>query len=131
MLNGTIKISSVSCNKEEDFVEITLLDNNSRLEVITIKMSFEQFSLASIGNRQVKCDYEINQSNKIGKIKESKFIYIDYPISNSYASIDKQKEEVSEIVKQYEYDGWKGSIDSAFNTRQMGGKFKILMERYV
>lgn len=83
-INGNISFGFVTSNRNENWIEITITDDDAKVFVLQAKMSMEDFTLATIGrmsHTKLK-ECEVNTKN-VGKMRESKLL--EFPMPNEMA----------------------------------------------
>lgn len=109
-----ITISRVSYNKGDDYISISVEERESCLEIIDIKISFEDFGKAITGLSMQPCKAKLNTNPNINKTREHKIEIVDFL---KYPVYDINENQFSKCVKSIEVDGWKASYASFKNTR--------------
>lgn len=82
--DGKITISKI--NTPEGYImEVSLMDNNSRIEFARAKLSMEQFAEAITGLGHVPCEIKYRDLENVGKKKEKKPLIFPIPEDNRYS----------------------------------------------
>ena len=101
-LKGRMRISRISSNVEDDYINITVTDDISGIQFFSAKISAADYA-DLITNREPECQYDLRGLENVGKTKESKYEDVFIPDSGH-----KTVKEVAEnAVREYEKDGWK------------------------
>lgn len=129
-LDGLVTISKPN-GDGIDYVEIELKDANNRIELLTIRISYEQFTHLILGLAGRDCTYEIRGKSFIGMKRENKTITVD--ISGlPYMTTD---EQYLERLNPHEIDGWQGSLSDIKNHKNhihdKNGKSQLAKVKFV
>lgn len=111
-LKGNIRISRVSSNTREDYVEISIQDKLSGITFVEVELSFNAFAEAVL-NMGADCLMEVRGLKNVGKkcIQESFAFHVE--LSGRYQDREKQAyEQGSKIVPE----GW--ILSSYFGSRE-------------
>lgn len=126
-LKGNLSITRPHYSDGTKLIHINLTDESSGCQVVEIRLSPEQFAEVLVGSSQRGCEFDFNDSGVIGKIREYKEEIVPRP--KKY----KDKEEVAEILKPFEIDGWKGHKEDVTNSHLWVGTGNVMVgfHRYV
>ncbi len=126
-LKGNLSITRPHCSDGTKLIYINLTDESSGCEVVEIRISPEQFAEVIVGSSQRDCEFDFNSGGVIGKVHEYKQEIVPKP--KKY----KDKEEIAEILKPFEVDGWKGSTSDITNRHKSVGtdNVRVGFHRYV
>jgi hypothetical protein len=120
-LKGNISLSRTSSNVEEmhNKVHITLEDELSSAQVVSIWMELKEFAMMITGLSSITCTFEFNDGGVVGMKREYKIVEIEvpndwYPRLNKDMALSKPW-EVSDLLAPYEVDGWKARREDMFN----------------
>jgi hypothetical protein len=100
-LAGKLSISRVTSNKEPNFVEITVVDAEASVEAISVKVSIETFANALFGSGYQDCEFEFNDSGRVGTIHEHKEELVPIPDYGNRPEGWQKK-----ALAPFEVDGW-------------------------
>jgi hypothetical protein len=110
-IKGEITITSPSGNAE--YVSITIDDKESRLEILEVKISYEEFTRALMHHAFRPCDLTVNVTDKIGKKMEH--IKFEFEMPKIEYSFGERKEIAKKTVKEQCPEGW--YPDMEFNSQ--------------
>lgn len=71
MIPGKLTISRVHSNREPDYIEVRLCDDDAAIEVATAKLSLAHFAAAVTGLGHVDCEIETRGMEHVGKKLET------------------------------------------------------------
>jgi len=103
MYKGSVSMSRTRGN-DYDKVHITLTDESSGCQVMEAYLPLEEFAKAITGQGYVNCDFEIYNTEVIGKKREVKTEAVPVPENERLS----EKSEKAELLKPFEVDGWVG-----------------------
>lgn len=117
VLKGRISIGrSYGGAREDEPVSIRVEDQLSGLEVISIRMTLEDFATALMGQGFIPCTFDYNDTKRIGMHREVKTelvkfnCYRDRPSrqvnASNYAEVE--EEYLRSKLAPFEVDGWSG-----------------------
>ena len=127
--NVNVIISLERSNTEDDYFSISVQDEISRVHVIEVKLSLEDFSRA-IASQGVKATARYGCLAKIGLRHEVKTETV--PIDRDW-NYNQWGPGLMENVKPFEVDGWVASIDEHCNHHYLckGDKYRVSFHRWV
>lgn len=108
---GFITISRILSNREDDTISITVIDAVSRCEFVEILVSVEDFGFAITGRSEVDCKVEFREKAPLGKRRETKVELIPEP-----KEYKEKPEEYVPLLAPFEVEGWKGQVDTLYNS---------------
>lgn len=124
-LRGNLSITQPQ-GAEHEYVSIKLGDENAGVKAVSIIVSLEDFARALAG-RMVKCEFEFNDSRKVGKNRETKTELVDRP-----SSFTTTLDELRHHLEPFEVNGWQGSLADLINDRRaQGDKQLVTFERWI
>ncbi len=117
-LKGSVTITRVRSNQEDDFIEVRLEDKRSGITFATAKMTLADFALAVTSLGFVKCDLEVYGLDRVGMVRENKTEQVFVP-----QTYHRDRELAQKAISKFEVDGWSGRVEDAMNThRRVHGK---------
>jgi hypothetical protein len=128
-LAGKITISRTRVNVNDDApLRIEVVDEDSRVRAIEIRMSLSNFAEAVLGMGYVDCVFEFNDTGNVGKLREHKTELVPWK-DHEYANRDKAARKA---VSEFEVDGWTGyDRDYLNHHNRTGNKVRVTFERWV
>lgn len=117
-LIGQLTISRPQCSNGEKYIQISLLDKDSFLQAVEIRIPLDSFAEALTGLGASKCKFDFNSSGYIGKKHETKNEVIKVH-SVAYAGKEIRRKAIIDGLRPYEVDGWVGSIEDAENPNRI------------
>jgi len=133
-LKGTVTITRVNSNMEEDLIAIEIVDSNSRSNIARVTMSMENFAKAvtGFGYQEVTIEQLIDDEgfSNIGKTRETKTVWIKKPEEFLW-DVD-MSVYVRKVLDEMnaETDGWK-LWDDGVRSQQNENLHRVIMVRYV
>lgn len=124
-MRGRISIS----RNNNGIIKIEIADKKSSIVFLKADMDMRDFAAAVTGLSYQDCEFELVQSNNIGKRLEVKQIMVDCP-----AWGDAFYKEITKIVKPYEIDGWEASEYDLKNCNPhniVDKKYKVTFRRFI
>lgn len=109
-MNG--KISITRFQGDESGIAIEVQDCLSRIQVIRIKLTPEQFGNAVSGLSYQDCDFNLGSVELVGMKIEHKTELV--PFSGYHATLESKKA----AAKPFEIDGWKARLDDIGNSHK-------------
>jgi len=127
-LQGTLRVSRVHSNIEDDFIDFELIDEASRLIVCNVKMSIAEYGDLISGSSNVPCEIQLFDTSRVGMQHEHKTEIIPRP-----KNLSSSDEELRAHVKPWETDGWVASIRDIKNHHLWVGKdgMRVGFDRWV
>jgi len=127
VLPGKITISKTSCNLEDDYISISIVDESSHVQFVDVKMSLLDFANAITGLAFNSCDFELRHPELVGMKRESKSELLPRP-KFGCSVVDLQR-----ILDPFEVDGWFGSFYDMKNHHNWVGDNQVSVgfTRYV
>lgn len=124
-MRGELSISRTG----NQYIEITVQDDLSRVEFLRVRMGLAEFAKAITGLGNVECEFDW-YPKFVGMRHEVKVLSI--PVQNFSAA----EEERKEILAPYEVDGWMARADDLGNHHNMrrvadGYLCSVTFSRYV
>ena len=110
--DGKITISSVGMRCDQSFIQITIEDKDSAVQLLKVEMDMASFARALTGLAYVPMKYEPGAFQKIGKKMEHKTEEVHIPSVATDAATDAG---IVAALTEFEVDGWKGSPKDARN----------------
>ena len=123
-------------------VTIRLEDESSRLPVVEISMTLEDFGKSLLGLTHRACLFQVPEAlDKIGLFLQVKTEVINWPYAkpSSYPCTEKEKygmrmavSRLSELCQPFCQDGWQPDVKGAFGVQQLqAGKLEVTFRRYL
>lgn len=125
-MNGKITITRNSNDK----IHITISDSDSAVTFFDGHMELEDFASAVTGLSRCPIEFRLMGTEKVGMKLENKTIRIPYPYDWTLGK--PFMEDMRELVKPYEVDGWKATdIESMNHHKYSNQKYAVSFRRYV
>lgn len=117
-MNGKITIGKVTCcgEPQNNYVSITIEDELSSIEFVTVKMDTKSFGEALLGLGHVPVEFELRGTNKIGKKLEHKTIEV---MITHKGELSPREGDIDIAVSKHEVDGWYGNRDDCKNFHKL------------
>lgn len=137
-INGLLTISKRHSNVTGDSIHIVMRDEASGCEAFDVELSLFDFANAITGLACVHCTANFNNSGVIGLRAERKEELVYIP-PGAYGGKDRAK-NASACLKQFEKDGWVGSVSDATNHHRIvrgvekgkpGQTYRVGFHRYL
>jgi hypothetical protein len=127
--NVNVRISLTRSNINDDYFSISVQDELSRVHVIDVKLSLEDFARA-IAACSVQGTARYGSLDRIGFRHEVKRELV--PIDRDWG-YNQWNTELKKSVKPFEIDGWIATIDSHCNHHYLCGrdKYEVHFHRWV
>jgi len=97
-LDGLLRISRISSNKEDDFVRIEIVDDISGTVVIHADVSLPEFAKTLFGSERLNTKFTLRSSN-VGRKSENKTEMVKMPLG-SYT-----EKRADKALAKFEVDG--------------------------
>lgn len=114
-----IRISAPTSNTRDDnWVELTVVCESSGCEFARIEMSMDDFTLATVGSREVIGKAELRLHAPIGKVREHKTELVPrlkHGLLTKNLSVSK---EARNAVAPFEVDGWCANVADLDNSHR-------------
>lgn len=129
-LKGSLSIGRVRSNVDDGYVSLTLHDESSGTEFVTVRISPESFAEALLGLSFVECQFDL-RAERVGKIYEHKEEIVSF--DGGYAAPGLPRENAAApVLAPFEVDGWKGRVDDLFNShRRTKDGYRVTFTRYI
>ena len=131
-MDAKLTIGRRSSNTEDDYINISIKDKKSSVNIIELKVLLKEMmsALTGYGYRPVEIEYllDSNQLQKVGKKLETKYIFID-----KLEIYEKERKEtrIKDIINSLkEAIGWE-LFDDGCRSQQPTDKHKVIMRRWV
>jgi hypothetical protein len=113
-----------------DEVKIEIEDNTSSTRVLDLRMNFENFAKAMLGQSSMPAEGSL-YSGPTGYKLEVKTENVT-SLASLYTKDQDRKSTAKDYLKEYEVDGWRASYDDLFNHHRMhGGTTSVGFYRWV
>lgn len=107
-IEGSIQISSPSGMMWDDYISITIRDENAVQEFIEVRIKYEDFTKA-IMNRPSPIEFKVRGLDKVGKVRISERLDFEIP-----KDLDKWRDEgmieLHSLAKEAAGEGWEPSL---------------------
>lgn len=138
-LPAKITISRPSFSDGTRLIEISVIDEKSSCEAISISLGYVEFAQALTGLGHVPCEMIFNDSGIIGKKWEHKNVAVTIQGLSSSETREERDAAILRCLAEHEIDGWKARVQDAHNhhnivkgSRRDGSyDVRVLFERYV
>ena len=110
---GQVTISRIS--GDTDWIEIRIIENNSRVEFVTARLSFEGFAKALTGLGNSPAELELINLSELGRRAENKEEFLK---CDGHSESSRHK-----AVRKTEVDGWEsraGDVDNHHRIKASG-----------
>lgn len=115
LLAGHITISKPH-GGDEQFIEIDIADENSKLHFITIRVGLLDFTEALFGLAHQPMKFTLKGIENVGKVKAKKTEIVDIPKSFGKTHNRTDRIEIARIAcKPFEVDGWVADLTNIVN----------------
>jgi len=104
-LKGQISISRVF--GDESYIQIEIIDKNSRAHFLEIRMDFEEFAKCLTGQSHIDMEFTPRGLYVVGKIKEQKELKFEIPESINFLH---HKDYAEKHAQTFADDGWTASL---------------------
>ena len=138
-LPGKLTISAPMNSNMEEKIDITLEDEGSHVECVTIHISYAELTAALVGHASQSCQVEYRGLELVGKKREHKTEVVG-PIPDRLlkAKDGKRSPELEAIFAPFEVDGWMGRTTDAYNhynwcgpRGEDGQSYRVNFVRYI
>lgn len=131
ILNAKISIGMTHGGINEDApIRIAIQDKASRMRILSLQMTKEDFTEAALGSREVDCVVEMSDSPVIGMHLQHKEERI--PLSKVPSAYGNRHKAAAEAVRPFEVDGWRGCEDDYCNPhRHVSGTARVEFTRWI
>lgn len=102
-LEGQLSISRPSWGDGRKFIQITVKDCGSRVNFLTVEISYEDFTECLTGMSNVSCSLETHSLQHVGKIKEQDVLEFKMPSQGG------GKDEARRELPKHTPEGWVAS----------------------
>lgn len=106
---GKLGISRVTCSDGNDYMNITITDNESHIQIVDVEVDIVEFANAITGQSYRDCEFELRGVANVGKKREQKSQKIKIPRAD-YTNKQWRK-DMAEAAAPFEIDGWKAQIE--------------------
>lgn len=130
-LKGGITISRPRGNMEQDYIEISVIDNLSGTQCVTVRIGLATFAEALTGLGHADCEFNF-RPELVGMRRENKNEVV--PCDHlPYAKEGLPRENLAApLLAPFEVDGWKGRVDDLFNQHNRTKEgYRVTFVRYV
>jgi hypothetical protein len=103
-LKGRLSIGRYLNSDDEESIHIELVDENSHIQFLEIKMDHEAFANA-IFSLQANVSFELRFAENVGKTRERKEVVLELPTSYGYTDEERSKAQ-KDAYTPHEVDGW-------------------------
>ena len=130
-MKGKITLGRYASNYEDiNPIRFQLEDDKSGVLFLDVKMTLKDFALMITGLGYIDCEFELKNSELVGKTREHKTENI--VVRDAW---DITEEEKLEALKPFEVDGWIGSKYDISNhnniVKGLSNTYKVGFTRYV
>jgi hypothetical protein len=119
-IKGTLTISRPTYGSGEEYVEIEIVDESSRVQFLRIKIDYADFTRALTGQSFIPVIFEGRHLDKVGLKKETKPLVFPVP------SFMSGKDYAKENCQKFADEGW--TADGYYNSQ--GSLKKVDEEKY-
>lgn len=108
---GFITISRPSFGSDKEIISIKIGDSASHKQFVEVEIGLREFALVLTGQGHVTCQFELNNVELVGKIREHKTEMV--PLPESYYGMS--GEALACLLAPFETNGWKGCLSDLKN----------------
>jgi len=101
-LKGSLSIAKFM---NQDEVQITVTDESSTCQAISVSLDLLSFAKALMGQGCIPCSYDPNESGVLGKKREFKTLEVSIPNCPNRMAL---RLKMKDALQPHEVDGWKG-----------------------
>lgn len=119
-LQGSFGVS----RRSDGVITITVRDEESSTEFLTIQCTPEDFANGLTGRHGTPCLLDVNRVDRLGKTLETKEVYLEAPAADYlYTSWKRLPMSIMDkILAEHEVDGWRVETQGSWNN--MHKRFK-------
>lgn len=124
-----IRVSNASGGRLENYMHLSIQDERSRVVFLSVDLSYSEFGEIIAGHGKI-VDVEYRDLDKIGMKAELKHEIVTVP---EFGVWNLSEEQLKELVKDYEVDGWVADYDDLRNHHRSVGptKRRVTFRRHV
>ncbi len=101
-LEGLLTISRPQGSQQGEVISIEVKDERAGCRVVRVTIGLAEFAECLTGHAFVKCALEVDDTGRVGKIRENKTEIIP-PLGNTYS---RDEDLITEALAPFEVDGW-------------------------
>lgn len=114
-MDGQITISRPSSYGDEEYVEISVVDESSRVEFVEIRVKLADFARCVTGMGHTAMTFGVRGLHLVGTRIETKTEVVPRPSFGANAA------EIAFALVPFEVDGWKGDVSDLTNGHRSNG----------
>lgn len=100
--NARLTISRPSYGNDDEFIEISITDDDARLTFAKVKISYADFAACLTGASEVHCSVAVNGLHNVGKLRETDSLRFKMPKGSGFWDKDAAAKEAKRICPE----GW-------------------------
>lgn len=121
-LPGKVTISRTGSSIGPDTIRIEVIDQGSGISFVNAVMSLEDFARAVTGYGWQSAELEVRELEKVGMILETKREQVTYDGPYFKEGALELAPTITEALRPFEVDGWKGDKSDLVNPHKRAGK---------
>lgn len=130
-LKGGLSITRPSGNVGPEYIQISVNDDLSSTQFVTVRVPLAAFAAAITGLGHVECEFDL-RPDLIGMKRENKEEWIaSEPLPYTMEGLAREN-LAAPLLAPFEVDGWKGRVDDLFNHHRRNREgARVTFVRYV